>query len=228
MNGCIVTVEGDYFALASDDGRKKNKKRYKIEARVASPDGALSLIRNKLLDRILTKKYADFHTFRTHEITKITDLNGKALIGYTNVRLMDFNQIAEYVKANNLPLRLELYTDLGTLRDMVFLAETNTKEFAIKQAQLVKEVAEDRLLAELNPDLFDGVPVETPKLDIVDIEPAPTKPKVEQVYIAGQGYVPIDKFEENFDREDEAPYPEGVDDEGSTEVANEEASADNL
>ncbi len=221
MKGCIVTVEGDYFALASDDGRKKNKKRYKIEARVASPDGALSLIRNKLLDRILTKKYDDFHTFRTHEITQITDLQGQPLIGYTNVRLMDFNQIAKYVKANNLPLRLELYTSLGTLRDMVFLAETNTKEFAIKQAQLVKEVAEDRLLAELNPELFDGIAVDTPTLDIVDIEPAPTKPKVEQVYIAGRGYVPVEEFEENFDREDEAPYSDDIDNEiDSTSVEN--------
>ncbi len=228
MNGCIVTVEGDYFALASDDGRKKNKKRYKIEARVASPDGALSLIRNKLLDRILTKKYDDFHTFRTHEITKITDLQGKPLIGYTNVRLMDFNQIAKYVRDNNLPLRLELYTDLGTLRDMVFLAETNTKEFAIKQAQLVKEVAEDKLLAELNPDLFDGLDVETPTLDIVDIEPTPQKKKVEQVYIQGRGYVPVDEFQENFDRPEEAPYDDNVDAGSESLNANDSTSAENL
>lgn len=221
MNGCIVTVEGDYFALASDDGRKKNKKRYKIEARVASPEGALSLIRNKLLDRILTKKYEDFHTFRTHEITKITDLNGEPLIGYTNVRLMDFNQIAKYVRDNKLPLRLELYTDLGTLRRMVFLAETNMKEFVIKQAQLVKEVAEDTLLAKLNPDLFDGIVVDVPKLDIVDIEPTPPKQEVKQVYIAGRGYVPVDEFEEDFEREDEKPYAEDIDSEtDSTSVEN--------
>lgn len=221
MNGCIVTVEGDYFALASDDGRKKNKKRYKIEARVASPEGALSLIRNKLLDRILTKQYPDFHTFRTHEITQITDLNGEPLIGYTNVRLMDFNQIAKYVKEQNLPLRLELYTDLGTLRDMVFLAETNTKEFAIKQSQLVKEVAEDTLLAKLNPDLFDGVTVDVPKLDVVDIEPSPPKQEVKQVYIAGRGYVPVDEFEENFDVKGEEPYAEDIDSEtDSTSVEN--------
>lgn len=222
MKGCIVTVEGDYFALASDDGRKKNKKRYKIEARVASPEGALSLIRNKLLDRILTKKYEDFHTFRTHEITKITDLNGEPLIGYTNVRLMDFNQIAKYVRANNLPLRLELYTDLGTLRRMVFLAETNLKEFAIKQAQLVKEVTEDRVLAELNPDLFDGEVVNTPKLDIIDIEPTPDKQKVEQVFVAGRGYVPVDDFQENFEVKGEEPFSDDIDSEVDT------TSAENL
>lgn len=219
MEGCIVTVEGDYFSLASDDGRKKNKKRYKIEARVASPEGALSLIKNKLLNRILSRKYPDFHTFRTHEITKITDLNRKPLMGYTNVRLMDFNQIATYVKDNRLPLRLELYTDLGTLRQMVFLAETNKKEFAIKQGQLEKEVKEDKLLAELNPDLFDGVEVEIPDLNIVNTEPKPNEDKkVEQVYVKGRGYVPVEEFEEDFNRKGEEPYGEDVDIEGEPEL----------
>ena len=219
MEGCIVTVEGDYFSLASDDGRKKNKKRYKIEARVASPDGALSLIKNKLLNRILAKQYPDFHTFRTHEITQITDLNRKPLIGYTNVRLMDFNQIAAYVKDNRLPLRLELYTDLGTLRQMVFLAETNKKEFAIKQSQLEKEVKEDKLLAELNPDLFDGVDVHIPEVNIVNTEPKINEDKkVEQVYIKGRGYVPVDEFEEDFNVKGEEPYGADLDIEDGAEL----------
>ncbi len=216
MVGCIVTIEGEYFALASDDGRKKIKRPYKIEARVKSPDGALSLIRNKLLNKILTKKYEDYHTFRTHQISKITDLNGEALIGYTNVRLMDFNQIANHVRLHKLPLKLELYTDLGTLRSMVFLAETNVKEFHIKQGQLAKEAAEDAVLAELNPDLFDGAEIKTPESGVLDIEPAPPAQKVEQVWVKGRGFVPIDDFEEDCNRPDEAPYEDNLDDEVAT------------
>ena len=213
MVGCIVTIEGEYFALATDDGRKKNKKPYKIEARVKSPEGALSLIRNKLLNKILAKKYEDYHTFRTHQITKVTDLNGDSLIGYTNVRLMDFNQIANHVRQFKLPLKLELYTDLGTLRDMVFLAETNVKEFHIKQGQLAKEAAEDAVLAELNPDLFDGEEIKTPEVGILDIEAKTPAQKVEQVWVKGRGFVPITEFEEDFNRPEEAPYEDNLDDE---------------
>ncbi len=77
-------------------------------------------------------------------------------MGYTNVRIMNFNQIADYVRAKNLPLKLELYTDLDTLRTMVFLAETNDKEFQRKQIVLEVEAKEDALLAKLNPELFDN------------------------------------------------------------------------
>lgn len=215
INGCLVTVEGNYFALAGSVDRKKVKKPYKIKVKVASPEGALSVIKNKLLDKVLAKLYTDYHTYHTHEITELTDLQGNALMGYTNVRIMNFNQIANYIKVNNLPLKLELYTELDTLRTMVFLAETNKKEFVRKQALLEIEAKEDAILAELNPDLFDiRKPISVPLVEeIPEIEPSKkvTDQKVNQTWDAKKGrYIPVDEFEEDFNRPEEAPYGEDV------------------
>jgi len=219
MTGCLVTVEGNYFALAGSIDRKKVKKTYKIVVRVAAPEGALSVIKNKLLDRVLTRLNPDYHTYHTHEITGITDLEGRPLMGYSNVRIMNFNQIAEYVVAQRLPLKLELYTELDTLRTMVFLAETNTQEFARKQLIIEKEAKEDAVLAALNPELFDlkhpiAVPVVT---EVPTIEPAKniSDQKVQQTWDEKQKkFIPITDFKEDFERESEAPYGTNVDDEG--------------
>lgn len=212
-NGCLVTVEGHYFALAGSVDRKKVKKAYRIRVKVAAPEGALSVIKNKLLDRVLAKLYPDYHTYHTHEITGITDLQGQTLMGYTNVRIMNFNQIANYVKINNLPLKLELYTELDTLRTMVFLAETNAVEFERKQILLESEAKEDAILAELNPELFDRKkPIAIPIVeDVPKIEPDKKVQHVDQTWDSKQGkYVPTDEFVEDFDRPEEKPYGEDV------------------
>ncbi len=214
--GCIVQVEGYYFALAAGVRGKKVKRPYKIQVRVASPDGALSVIKNKLLDRVLAKKYPDYHTYHTHEITELTNLSGEALMGYTNVRIMNFNQIADYVRHNNLPLKLELYTELDTLRTMVFLAETNAVEFERKQILLESEAREDAALAKLNPDLFDiAKPIAIPIVEEVPVLEADRKKQhVDQTWDSRQKkYVPVTEFVEDFTRPEEAPYGENVDDE---------------
>lgn len=220
VNGCLVTVEGSYFALAGRVDRKKVKRPYKIQVKVAVPEGALSVIKNKLLDKVLAKKYPDYHTFHTHEITEITDLEGRALMGYSNVRIMNFNQIADYVRANNLPLKLELYTELDTLRTMVFLAETNEKEFIRKQIILEKDAKEDAVLADLNPDLFSKKnPITVPTVEeVAKIEPDKKVQEVAQTWDAKKNkYVPITEYQEDFNRPEEAPYGENVDHELSQE-----------
>ncbi len=154
MNGYLVTVEGDYFGMPRSGDRKKEKFPYRIQVKVPSPEGALSLIKNKLLDKVLRRNFGNYYAYRTHQLVSITNVDGSKVYGLTDPRLMDFNDLAVYVKQNKLPLKLELYTDLGYFRTMVHLAETNQREFLIKQADLARDSEEDRLLAELNPDLL--------------------------------------------------------------------------
>ncbi len=218
LNGCLVTVEGNYFALSDGTARKKIKKPYKIRVKVAAPEGALSIIKNKLLDKVLAKLYVDYHTYHTHEITGLTDLEGRELMGYTNIRIMNFNQIANYVTARQLPLKLELYTELDTLRTMVFLAETNVTEFHRKQILLEAEAKEDAALAALNPELFDKKhPIAVPHVtEVPNIEPTKkvVDQKVDQTWDSKQKkYVPVDEFVEDFNRPEEAPYGTKVDEE---------------
>ncbi len=166
MKGYLVTVQGDYFGSATEFDRKRQKFPYEIEVVVNSPDRALSIIKNKLLGRALRRKYPNYHIWRTHQLVSITNQDGSKVHGITNIRLMDFDDLANYVRVNKLPVKLELYTDLGYFRKMVFLAETNQHEFRIKQATLEKDCEEERQLRELNPDLYDTatpVPKVTPE-----------------------------------------------------------------
>ncbi len=156
MNGYLVVVEGDYFGAASQYDRKREKYPYRITVKVPSPKGVLSLIKNKLLDKVLRRNYENYHMWRTHQLVSITNLDGSKVYGLTDPRLMDFNDLASYVQKHKLPLKLELYTDLGYLRTMVYLAETNRHEFHIKQANLEKDYKEDMALAELNPEIFNS------------------------------------------------------------------------
>ncbi len=316
MNGYLVVVSGDYFGTPRSGDRKKEKFPYRIEVKVPSPEGALSLIKNKLLDRVLRNNYDNYYAYRTHQLVSITNLDGSKVYGLTDPRLMDFNDLAEYVTKNKLPLKLSLYTDLGYFRTMVHLASTNQKEFLIKQADLERDSAEDRLLAELNPDLdkpmtateaahnlkmpnnidravsSDTEAVRLYKLakaalektgltvgDVVDKEtvrnqqiaeglisaepigretvitneekavvdpensqskdgqmfqtvdaPAsnmitedkPDTQKVDKVYIPGKGFIDVDKFKEDFDKEDEKEFevydPAGIGEAGLNDV----------
>ncbi len=154
MEGYLVEVKGDYFGTASEYDRKREKYPYRITVKVPRPEGALSLIKNKLLDKVLRRNYSNYHSWRTHQLVSITNLDGSKVHGLTDPRLMDFNDLAAYVHKNNLPLKLELYTDLGYMRTMVYLAETNQHEFLIKQENLQREHAEDVALAKLNPEIY--------------------------------------------------------------------------
>ncbi len=281
MKGYLVTVVGDYFGMPRPNDRRREKFPYRIRVRVPKAEGALSLIKGKLLDRILRRNYSNYHAYRTHQLVSITNLDGSKVFGLTDPRLMDFNDLAEYVKNKKLPLKLELYTDLDYLRTMVHLAETNQSAFHIKQERLMQDVAEDMALAELNPEIYESLQpsetfetsegkeerVEIPKdsalyrevqsnkatnvyktiitqgekvkpeiqadqtnedikargsvnkvVDDADrstliTENKPSQ-KVEKVYVAGRGYIPVDEFTEDFDRPEEKEFenydPAGV------------------
>lgn len=166
MVGYLVTVAGDYFGTATEYAGKRQKFPYRITVKVPDHKGALSLIKNKLLDRVLRRNYPNYHMWRTHQLVNITNMDGSRVYGLTDPRLMDFDSLAEYVKERKLPLKLELYTDLGYFRTMVFLAETNQHEFLIKQENLKKDYEEDKRLAELNPELYGSQGLKPEKIDV--------------------------------------------------------------
>ncbi len=253
MEGYLVTVEGDYFGANTSGHRKREKFPYKIQVKVPTPEGALSLIKNKLLEKVLRRNYDNYFAYRTHQLVSITQLDGSKVYGLTDPRLMDFNDLAAYVEQNKLPLKLELYTDLGYFRTMVHLAQTNQREFLIKQATLAADSEEDRLLAELNPELdapqaispvnavsqpnvddtekvveeatretiitegekatveaksADGamnMTVDAPASNLIT-EDRPDAQKVKKIYIPGKGFVDVDSFKEDFEREDEEEF----------------------
>ena len=70
LSGYKITVEGQYY-VALGEGKGKGLKRYKLDINLPSMDSALSVIKNKILDPILSKLYIDYVSYRTHNITNV-------------------------------------------------------------------------------------------------------------------------------------------------------------
>src|SRR3972149_4892173 len=72
--GWRVVVKGEYLALAAG-GRGKVKRDYEAEVVLPNLDAALPILKNKLLDSALRKKYPDFVAARTNKIVDARPLS---------------------------------------------------------------------------------------------------------------------------------------------------------
>ena len=153
--GFKVLVEGEYYCATDTPGRKQAV-RYSLHVILPDIKCALSVIKNKLLNKLLTKKYPDYIAYRTHRIVHVENLNNPgAVIPGITLREMDRGQIKDYIAQKELPVKLEAFPELDALREAVQLAETNPDEFEILQAAAAKDVKLNESLANLNEGLDD-------------------------------------------------------------------------
>ncbi len=73
MEGFIVTIAGDYFGTSSGNERRREKFPYRIQVKVPKTEGALSIIKNKMLDKVLRRNYPNYFAYRTHQLVSITN-----------------------------------------------------------------------------------------------------------------------------------------------------------
>ena len=76
--GYSITVDGLYTVAATDAPGRKVKKNYSLTVVLPSLDSALSVIKNKLLDKMLRAKYPGYVTYLTHEIVDVKALSTEA------------------------------------------------------------------------------------------------------------------------------------------------------
>lgn len=160
MRGFKVKVAGEYIARATQVGVGKQIRTYEIEVNIPSMDCALSVIKNKMLTPILSKKYHDYSSYRTYHIVEVAPLDeaSAAALKKVNVRYMGRENLLRRIDEENLPVDPDLYPDLFKLREAVIHAGTDPegylKKLALRRGDLELEVQ----LAQLNPELLDGSP----------------------------------------------------------------------
>ncbi len=178
MEGYKVTVEGQYLVFASGDSKRKELRRYLIEVNVKKMEGALSVIKNKLLEPALRKKYSDYVSFRSHSITEIVPLS-KANANITpTLDTMGSEAMKQYIEDKDLPIRVDLYSDLPSLKKAIQDCEADEDSFLVTQDLLEDRVAEDNDLAELNPDVLEQ-PIKLGK----PLKESPRKPRSRSIEI---------------------------------------------
>lgn len=165
--GYAVTVEGEFYVASKESPSKKLKQPYRIVVNLPSLTGALSTIKNKLLDKMLRMKYPGYAGFRTHEIVE-----AKALTADTpmpnNVAFMDEPKLRAFIADREIPIPADRYAgDVKNLRASVTDFLLNPKGFEEREQKRVAAIAEDKALAELNDLPADPAGATAPATDAV-------------------------------------------------------------
>ncbi|MCP4990968.1 MAG: hypothetical protein GY928_34455 [Colwellia sp.] len=153
LSGYKVKVEGEYIASTVSKG--KVIQNYSVEVNLPTMDCALSILKGKVLPKVLSKRYKDFVRLRSQHIMQATPFGD---VVPTKAVLWQMNEktIHSYIKENSLPVKPHLYENLLALRTAVQLAEDDPDRFARKQGKLEKDFKVDSGLRALNPEFYDN------------------------------------------------------------------------
>lgn len=159
IRGYAVTLEGYYQVASAETPGKKMKKPYTITVNVPELDGALSTIKNKLLDKVLKMKYPGYLTYLTHEIVEARPLTTDTPPA-ANIAYMTLEQLCGHVAAlgRQCPIDVTNYgDDVKNLRAAVVDWTLNPKGFEEREERRLKSIREDRALEALNEIPTTGV-----------------------------------------------------------------------
>ncbi len=151
-SGFEVTVEGTYFVK---EGKDKGLRSYSFNFKLPEMEAALSIIKNKVLDRVLKKKYEDYVSYRTYQITNVKPFGDARLVGGFDLWSSSRDEVEKYIRKSELPVKLKYYPTLMSLREAVQLVEADESRFLLNQAQLEKDFEFTESLRALNPDMYD-------------------------------------------------------------------------
>ncbi len=151
LSGYKVSVEGEYFVSAGEG--KKKLSRYEITVNLPSMEGALSVLKGKLLPKLLPKKYPEYTGLRSWHIMNVETFGN---IAKAKEVLWQMNRptIESYIRENELPVLPYIYVTLMELREAVAMAQRDPDNFIRQQDGKEKEYKLVNELAALNPELY--------------------------------------------------------------------------
>lgn len=148
-----VIVGGEYYSMGEHG---KTIKRYEILVKL--PEScmpiALSVIKNKLLDKAIKVKYPDSLGFRTHEILNVVTHGDSALP--EKISFMSRKSLIEYCSKNSLAIKFDLYREITELRHAVTDALRDYNTYRKQEDILSKKRKLDMTLNALNDSLFSA------------------------------------------------------------------------
>ena len=151
--GFALTVRGEYFAPAADGQGKKTKKNYEVVVNLPSLDAAMSVLKNKILDRVIKKQHPDAIHHRTLEIVQAVPLS-PATTESSNLQYMNMDRLVRYVQDHGVPIDVKDYEDVVILRNTVIDFTLNPGGFEDRE----KLRQDDRKMTAEIEALNDAVP----------------------------------------------------------------------
>jgi hypothetical protein len=206
----VVNVIGFYYTTHAPKG--DNLRSYDIDIPISCQDledkreGALSLFRHYYAHRMMPKKYPDFSGLYTHELGKPARCSNPYYLR-NNVKLMNMEQLVEFIEENELPIEEKLYEDSGALRAAIELYEKDPDGFRKHQKvaeqrkgpALRKQDHADELIAEYGEDFIEGV-----------LAPKKSKPKDKLISKTKLRARSATRYEEDEDDSDDDDVLAGV------------------
>ncbi len=152
-----VKVVGQYIARSGVMEKEKIKKNYEITGNLPTLTGALSIVKNKLLNAALTQKYEDYITYLTYHIVEIVPLSesAKTEMAKAEINFMDRSSLVRYIKDHALPVKADYYPELFKLREAVQYAKDDPKGYEAHFALREPDLRLDLEMAKCNPQLFN-------------------------------------------------------------------------
>ncbi len=185
VGGYKITIEGTYYKSVSGGGKGKELSNYSIEVNLPSMDSALSVIKNKVLNAVLKKKYNDYVSYRTHDIVNVEPFGNIKSVNLS-VWQMNRDALEEYILEGKMQVHAYLYPTLLELRRAVSMLEQDPNKFESHQRLVEEDFELTSSIRELNPELYTNAafkpkskskskskskpkPKSKPKTDIDDI-----------------------------------------------------------
>lgn len=157
QKGYRVKVVGTYFARSPVMHEKNVVKNYEFEANIPTLTAALSIVKNKLLNPMLSKKYPDFVAYKSYHIINITPLDEKSRLQMKKVEVqyMDRPTLIDYIDEHALPVESKLYPDLFDLRVAVQEAKDDPDGYLKKLDYRRADLEMNLEISDLNPGLHE-------------------------------------------------------------------------
>jgi len=148
----LVGVSGQYM---NTEG--KLSKYCVKDFKLPELEAALSVVKNKLLDKRLMADYPDFSAVYTHFLDfteEVSDTKGvkpkEVVVSRKNISFMNKKQLISYLTMNALPIDIQWYEKAHELREAIKLCEENQEKFEAREMELLKERKQNKILKELN------------------------------------------------------------------------------
>lgn len=152
-----VKVVGQYIARSGVMEKEKIKKNYEILGFIPTLTGALSIVKNKLLNPALQAKYDDYITFLTYHIVEIVPQTpeAKTQMAKAEINFMDRPSLLAFIKDHALPVKADYYPELFKLREAVQYAKEDPTGYEAHFALREPDLRLDLEMAVCNPQLFN-------------------------------------------------------------------------
>lgn len=149
LRGYAITVEGEYYEASKEIRGKNARAEYSVVVTLPSLEGALSVIKNKLLDKMLKMRYPGYVSFRTHKIAKVVPLTND-LPDSDDLQYMSEEKLKSFITFKKVPVNPVDYPVLSDLRDAVIDYVLNPKGFEAREAKRKADREETNELLAMN------------------------------------------------------------------------------